>query len=131
MKKEVHVHIYIDDEAEPRTSSSGYSHLRPDEHYIEVYRDDAAPGHPLDSILAHELGHVVQRVFNTEANRGDIRNHMPDGHFRALTAVFGVPPEVRNTMVRAEKEAWMYAAKMIPIDHELEAKDVKTYEDLT
>ena len=128
MKKEVHVHIYINDEAPPRSSYSSASNIA-DQHYIEVYRDDAAPEHKLDDILAHELGHVIQRIFNTEASQGDPRMRVPDHIFRAMVAVMGIPPVFRDSMVRAEKEAWMYAAKMIPIDPKLEAKDVKTYED--
>ena len=131
MKKEVHVHIYIDDEAEPRSSSSMRNNLEPDHHYIEVYRDEAAPEHKLDDILAHELGHVVQRVFNTKALQGDPRMRIPDSVFRAMSSVWGVPSTYKNGIVEAEKEAWMYAEKMIPIDPDLEAKDIKTYEDMT
>jgi hypothetical protein len=122
MKKEVRVYITINDEAPPQTSFTKMNAAMPDEHYIEVYRNNVVPEGKLDDLLAHELGHVIQRIFNTEAVQSDPRIKWP-----TVTTMFGIPPEFMQDAVKAEVEAWDYARKMIPIDEESAKRTLDTY----
>ena len=129
MKKEVHIHIYIDDEEVAKASSSMMDKRYPNHQFIEIYRDETAPDHKLDDLLAHELGHSIQRIFNTDAYKEDIRNQVPPHFLAAMEDVFGMPPGYKKSIIDGEKEAWEYARKMIPIDNNLAEKDLNTYRE--
>src|SRR6516164_3301701 len=111
MKKEVTIRIMIDDEATQRSSYSAVRNGHPNDYYIAVFRNNVSPEQKLDDLLAHELGHAVQRIFETDAVKNDPRIKWP-----ALTNMFGIPDDFMPDAVKAEAEAWDYARKMIPID---------------
>jgi hypothetical protein len=124
MKKEVTIHIIIDDESEPASSFSLQRNSHPNDHYIEIYRNNVSPKQKLDDLLAHELGHSIQRIFQTEAVKADPRMKWP-----TLTNLFGIPPEAMEDAKGAEKEAWDYARKMIPINEEDAERDLGSYKN--
>jgi hypothetical protein len=55
----------------------------------------------MQDFLAHELGHVVQEIFRTDAAKNDPR-------IRRLSRV------ERRRIVRAEEEAWVFGKKIRP-----------------
>ena len=143
MKREVHIHIFINDEEIGQSGNEmvndGTTQLHPrldtkldappTHHYITLRKDDTAPEHKLDDILAHELGHSIQRIFNTKANQDDIRQRMDSRMFASLSAISTPPKYITDGIIANETEAWDYARKMIPIDEELAKRDLDTYKE--
>lgn len=102
-KKTALIVLTVDDEATPGpsvTHSRGFGN----NHFmfeIDVRRDDLNPDAPLIGIAAHELGHVLQGIFSTEAALLDARRNQTGD----------VNPD--ESIVTCEKEAWDLAHQMV------------------
>jgi hypothetical protein len=99
-------------------------------HTINLY--PSPDNAPMADILAHELGHVIGRIFATPANEGDPRTISAKNHvatiWQQMAEMFGVTEAEARGMYGSEKEAWDYARKMWPIRRESEEFALGTYE---
>lgn len=121
MTKEYYVKIVLDDSevGESTTAHQGPGGSR----FVVTVRP--CQDNPADS-LAHELGHVVSSIFNTEAVRNDPRTQ-PNMGMRDLYNKNHVSPKEVQAMVALETEAWDYAEMMRHVDPETREDALDSY----
>ena len=128
MKRQVVITLDIDDTREGVSGSKGVGHRadHPQRFHVEVMRDGMKPDAPLMGIAAHELGHVLARVFETPKAMDDLNNRGNSN----LTAIFGNTGPQKARLLAAEREAWELAHQMVGRENcPTEDVDLKTYEE--
>lgn len=129
MKKVYSIKVVIDEDAEPQAS---HCLSNPDEPgKFEVLIFPSGMGISMADGLAHELGHVVAEIFETEACENDPRTIAAKGAYagkqRMVWDIFGPEPGERERMTAAEREAWEFAGKMRNIDVKMRDLALESY----
>jgi hypothetical protein len=123
MRKEYYVKIILDDSIE---GASVTHHQGLGGKMFEITVHPMYNDNPADN-LAHELGHVVQSIFQTPSILADPRIK-PRRDIYANDS--SVTREEAEAMVRNEKEAWEFAGKMRRINKKDRDRHLRSYTDL-
>ena len=128
MKKEYTIKLVMDDSKEPGDASDTLFPVGvydPKEYTILLNPHDSRE--EMLQTTAHELGHVLGRLFHTPAHMGDPRvvSNSEEARFRDFLGL--ETREEAEAKYRSEKEAWDFAGKMVKIDPGYRKKLLDTY----
>jgi hypothetical protein len=131
--KQAIILVTVHEDGKPQPSVSRSTHHKAGESkglfVVDIYPTDLPDGAKFVELTAHEFGHVLQELFNTEAHVNDPRRN-PSPIQKVLLSKNIVPPEPLERMIAAESEAWDFAQSMWPdLDPTIRKANLDTYKE--